>query len=304
MNRMGTFQPTGKYKNYSLSTTKPFSSHAFYQEKVRTPQEMIYGKLKKIGELLESLYPKLTDHFSGNAKIVIERNLKILMGDLDLMQKGLRNDPHAFDTSKLKINQHCISEMRNICDTLQTVKTYEHEFRKLGQIRHFLHELEHLIQPTHFEKSLQCALMKIKPSKITKPKRKVSMKAKKTLAVKPKAKLSVKKVVKKVTKPKAKVAVKAKKTSAAKSKAKSSVKRVAKPKLKAVAKPRAKSSIKKVVKRVGVKSKVAKKVVAKIKKAPARTRAKVTLKRAAKSVARPRAKVAAKSRKKSVATHK
>lgn len=172
----------GKYKNYSLATSKPVSSHAFYQEKVWTLQERIYNSLKKITELLESLYMKLADNFSGNIKVVIERNLETLIKDLDLMQKGFRKDPSSFNTNKLKINQSHITEMRNVCDSLQTVNSYENEFKKLGKIKHALKELEHLIKPTSLEIRLEKARVK------SKPKTKLPAKSKKTLPAKSKPK--------------------------------------------------------------------------------------------------------------------
>ena len=63
-------------------------SHALYKEKVWTLQEHIYQKLKKVAEFLDSLYPKLTDDFSMNIKVVIEKNLEILMKDLALPATG------------------------------------------------------------------------------------------------------------------------------------------------------------------------------------------------------------------------
>jgi hypothetical protein len=163
MSKMGTFQPTEKYKNYSQPNSKPFKSHSFYTEKVWTLQEQINKKLKKIAEFIESLYPKLTDDFRGNIQIVIEKNVETLVKDLDLLQTELHNNPSTFNTSKLKTNQHYINEMKHACDTLQTISSYEHEFKKLGKIKHALTELEHLIQPTSFEKSLKTAQVKSKP---------------------------------------------------------------------------------------------------------------------------------------------
>src|ERR1700722_12738971 len=112
MGKMGAYQPTENYKNYSLPTSKPLKSHAFYKEKVWTLQEQIYKKLKKVAKLLESLYPKLTDDFSKNIKVVIENNLKTLIKDLDLMQHNLYKNPDSFNTNKLKINQYHITEMK------------------------------------------------------------------------------------------------------------------------------------------------------------------------------------------------
>lgn len=102
MGKLGTYQPIEQYKNYSLPTSKPLRSHPFYQEKVWTLQEQIYKKLRKVAESLESLYPKLTDDFSGKTKILIEKNLETLLEDLDLMQSGFHKNPEAFNRNKLK----------------------------------------------------------------------------------------------------------------------------------------------------------------------------------------------------------
>ena len=155
MSKMAVYQPIEKYKNYSFSTTKPFKSHAFYEEKEWNLQDHIYKKLNKLEKLLESLHPKLTDDFSRNTKTVIEKNLDLLKKDLDLMQNGLHKNPYSFDTKKLKTNENFILEMKNVCDHLQNVKSYEHEFRTLSHIKHALHELEHLIHPMSLEKSLE-----------------------------------------------------------------------------------------------------------------------------------------------------
>lgn len=184
MGKIGAYQPTEKYKNFSLPTSKPLKSHAFYKEKVWTLQEQIYKKLKKVAELLESLYPKLTDDFSKNIKVVVEKNLEILIKDLDLMQHGFHKNPDSFNTNKLKINQHHITEMKNVCDTLQTVSSYEYEFKNLGKIKHALHELEHLIQPTSFERSLEKARVKSKQKavpEVPEKKRHILLKAKKKM---------------------------------------------------------------------------------------------------------------------------
>jgi len=181
MGKMGAYQPTENYKNYSLPTSKPLKSHAFYKEKVWTLQEQIYKKLKKVAEFLESLYPKLTDDFSKSIKVVIEKNLEILIENLDLMQHGLHKNPDSFNTNKLKINQHRITEMKNVCDTLQTIKSYEYEFKNLGKIKHALNELEHLIQPTSFERSLEKARVKSKPKTVPEKKEHILVEAKKKI---------------------------------------------------------------------------------------------------------------------------
>ncbi len=205
MSKIGVYRPEDKYKNYSLSTSKPLKSHAYFTEKVWTMQEQIYKKLKNVAKYLESLYPKLTDDFGKNIKVMIEKNLGILIKDLDLMQQSLHKNPDSFNTKKLKINQHHIDEMRNVCDALQTVNTYEYEFKNLGKTKHALNELEHLIQPTKFEKSLEKAQVKSgqktksakklpKQKKTAKPARKLKSSGKKV--AKPKRKLPAKSVLK------------------------------------------------------------------------------------------------------------
>jgi hypothetical protein len=234
MRKMNVYQPPEKYIDYSLSTSKPFKSHMFYKEKVRTLQTQILKKLKTVAEFLESLYPELTDDFSMNVKVVIEKNLETLRKDLDLLQSGLQKNPYSFHTNKLKINQHHITEMKNVCETLQTVRSYEHESKKLGKIKHALHELEHLIQPTSFESSLLKANVKSKakpkaankePKKKIKEKSTVNPKTKKAISKKAKStKNLLKPSVKKATKPKPKLPAKHKNllTSKPKTKIKSS----------------------------------------------------------------------------------
>lgn len=200
MGKIGAYQPTEKYKNYSLPTSKPLRSHAFYKEKVWTLQERIFKKLKKVAELLESLYPKLTDDFSKNIKIVIEKNLKTLIKDLDLMQNDLHQNPYSFNTNKLKINQHHITQMKNVCDTLQTVRSYEYEFKNLGKIKHALNELEHLIQPTSFEKSLE-ARAKSKQKTVPAKKEQILVEAKKKIEEDSIVKSKKQKAISKKTKP-------------------------------------------------------------------------------------------------------
>ena len=201
MGKMGAYQPTEKYKNYSLPTSKPLSSHAFYKEKVSTLQEKIYKKLKKVAELLKSLYPKLTDEFSKNIKIIIEKNQEILIKDLDLMQSGLYKNPGSFNTNKLKINQHRIIEMKNICDTLQIVRSYEHEFKNLGKIKHALNELEHLIQPTSFERGLEKARVKSKPKVVPAKKEHILVEAPKKIKEESIVKSKKQKAISKQAKP-------------------------------------------------------------------------------------------------------
>lgn len=201
MGKLGAYEPIDQYKNYSLPTSKPLRSHPFYQEKVWTLQDQIYKKLKKIAELLESLYPKLTDDFNQNTKNVIEKNLKTVIEDLDLLQQGFHKNKYTFNTKKLKTNQQCITEMKNACDTLQTVRAYEYEFRNLGKIKHALTELEHLIQPTSFERNLEKTQAKSKPKAVPAKKRPILVKAKKKIKEESIAKSKKQKVILKKAKP-------------------------------------------------------------------------------------------------------
>lgn len=238
MGTIGTYRPPEKYKNYSLPTSKPLRSHAFYTEKVWTLPEQIYKKLKKVAEFLESLYPKLTDDFSKNIKVMIEKNLEILIKDLDLMQHSLHKTPSSFNTNKLKINQHRITEMKNICDTLQTVRSYKYEFKNLGKIKHALKELEHLIQPTSFERSLEKAHVESKPKTVPAKKEHFPVEAKEKIKEKSVVKSKKQKTI---SKKKAKPAMKLpkqikieskqpKKSAAPLHKLKASEKKVTKPK--------------------------------------------------------------------------
>lgn len=233
MSRMGTYESTDKYKNYSLPTFKNRTSG--YQEKVWTLQEQIYLKLKHIAQSLESLYPKLTAASNMNIKVAIEKNLETLSEDLNLMTSGLQKNPDSFNTKTLKTNQHRIDEMKHVCDNLQTISSYESEFKNLSKIKHTLTELEHLIQPTSLERSLQKTTIEKKTKKTptkkkptlaatkkkTKPKSTVKSQKKKVISkkAKPKAK-SLKPPAKKVIKPKKTIPTKRKKTLTAKSKAK------------------------------------------------------------------------------------
>lgn len=202
MDKMGSYQQsTEKYKNFSLPTSRPFKSHTFYKEKVWTLQEQINHKLKKLARFLESLYPQLTDDFSKNSKVVIERNLEKLFKDLDLMQSGLHKNPYSFNTNKLKTNQRCIAEMKNVCDNLQSVSSYKYEFNKLGKIKHALNELEHLIQSANFEKSSETAHIKLKPKTVPAKKAPILVKAKKKLKEKSIVKSKKQKAISKKAKP-------------------------------------------------------------------------------------------------------
>lgn len=181
MGKMGAYQPPEKYKNYLLPTSKPLKSHAFYKEKVWTLQEQVYKKLKKLAKLLENLYPKLTDNFSKNIKIMIEKNLTTLIKDLDIIKNSLDKNLDSFRTDKLKINQNHINEMKTACDNLQTISSYEHEFKNIGKIKHALHELEHLIQPTSIEKNSKKTLIKNKEKLVPAKKESSLVKAKKKI---------------------------------------------------------------------------------------------------------------------------
>lgn len=193
MVKMKAHIPAVTYKNYTLPTAKPFKSDTYYKEKVWTVQEHIYQKLKKISEFLETLYPTLSDKFSKNIKGVVEKNIKILFKDLDLLQSSFHKEPESFNTKKLNVNQHSITEMKNVCDTLQTISTYEYESKNLGKIKHVLNELEHLIQPTKLEKSLEKARAKSKPKTATTKKKPIPVKAKKVIKEKHKVEVKIKK---------------------------------------------------------------------------------------------------------------
>jgi hypothetical protein len=160
MRRSNPYQPAEQFKDYTLSSPKRFKSHMYYQEKVVTLSQRIYKKLKTLSELLESLYPSLTHDAHKNIKAAIKKNVEILIVDLGEMQKDLDNNPSNFNTKDLKTNQNCINDMKSVCDNLQTVSTFEHEFKKLGKIKHVLTELEHLLEPTMYEKNYQEAKMK------------------------------------------------------------------------------------------------------------------------------------------------
>lgn len=239
MGNMETYRSTGKYKNYSLPTSKPLRSHALYKEKVWTLQEQIHRQLTKVAEHLESLYPKLTDDFSKNIKPVIKKNLEVLLGDLDLMQASLQKNPDSFNKNKLKTNQSHITEMKNVCNNLQTVSSYEYEFKNVGKLKHALNELEHLIQPTSFEKSLKKARAKSNRKAVATKKERILVEAKKKTKEKSMAKSKKQKAVSKKAKPATKSSKrikvdsrKPKKSKAAANKPKSSAKKVAKSKTK------------------------------------------------------------------------
>lgn len=195
---MGVYHQMGKYKNYSLLTPRLLRSHqTYYKEKTWTLQEQIYIKLKKIAKNLQSLYPKLSDDFSNNIKGVIEKNIGILVDDLNLMQMSLQKNPYSFVIHKLKTTQRRITEMKNVCNTLQTVSTYEYEFKNLGKIKHALNELEHLIKPTNFERSLEKARVRSKPKRVHAKKEDIVMKTKKKVKEKPPVKSKKKKAISK-----------------------------------------------------------------------------------------------------------
>ncbi len=261
MGEIGKYQTTYNVKNYGLPTAKPQRSHPYFHEKIWTLQEQIFKKLNIIAELLLNLYPKLTDNFSINIKGVIETNLKTLIDDLEFLQSGLNKDPSTFHTSKLNTNQKHIDEMKHVCDTLQTVSSYEYEFKNLGKIKHALHELGHLIQPSHFDTILKETQDRIERSDKAAAKKTSIRTAKKTT----KAKVAVKTKKKKTVKPKdnkmnklAKPAKKATKTAAKK---KAPAKR-AKPAVKKTVKAKAPAK-KKTVKKAAPKKAAAKKKAAK-----------------------------------------
>lgn len=243
MSKIGIYQRPDKIKNYSFPTSKPLRSHPLFKEKVWTLQEQIHEKLRKLAEHLESLYPKLSDNYNRNINVVVDNNIEALIKYLDVMQSGFYKNPYTFNTDKLKTNQDCITGMKNVCDTLQSVRSYENEAKKLGKIKHALKELEHLIQPTRLERSL--AMTSVKPKKTAAKKehtqvaaKKKSVTSKKKTAISKKAKPATKvrkpikkvsklpkKPAKKVTKTTSKLPVKKKKvvTVKAKPKAKSTV---------------------------------------------------------------------------------
>lgn len=224
MGKLGAYQPEEKYKNYLLPTSKPLRSHPFYKEKVWTLQEQIYKKLKKVAELLESLYPKLTDDFSKNVKAVIEKNIEILMKDLDLIQHSWDKKPESFNTNKLNVNERHITDMKNVCDNLQAVRSYEYEFKNLGKIKHALKELEHLILPRSFRS---------KPKTVPVKKDHILVKAKKKTSEKSVVKS---KAISKKIKPAVKLSKQTKKSAKPVHKLKSSERKVAKSKPKSLAK--------------------------------------------------------------------
>lgn len=236
MGKMGAYQPTEKFKNYLLPTSKPLRSHSFYKEKVWTLQEQIYKKLHIVAGFLERLYPKLTDDFSENIKVVIKKNIETLIEDLDLMQTGLHKNPYSFNTNKLKTNQHRITEMKKVCDTLQTVGAYENEYKNLGKIKHALHELELLIQPTSLEMSLEKARVRSKPKTVRAKKEQILVGGQKKIKEKSVANPKKQKAISKKSKPTTKL-LKPVKTASKQPKApvhklKQSEKKVAKPKSK------------------------------------------------------------------------
>lgn len=255
MSKIGAYQPPDKYKNYTQATTKPFKSHMYYQEKVWTLPEQIYKKLKTVAELLEELYPKITDDFSKNIHATIDKNLQVLLGDLDFLRRGLDKDPRSFNTNKLKVNQSHIHEMKKVCDNLQTISSYEYNFKKAGKIKHALHELEHLLQPTSNIKDLKMAPVKSLPKKAPVKKAKAAIGEKKKTTKAPLAKPKKAKTASKPLKPIKKALKPApKKAKAPVHKTKAPVKTPAKPKSKLSVKPK-KTAAPKPKKPVAVKAK-------------------------------------------------
>lgn len=265
MGKIGQYQPRENLKKYSLPMDKPFKGHPYYTEKVWSVQELINKKLNKLANQLDDLYPQLKETVSMNLKVTIEKNLEILNKDLELMQNEMKKNPFSFNTDKLKTNFKLITEMKDVCTLLQSTKSYENEFKKLSKIKHTLHQLEHLIQPTKFEKSLEESREKIQKTnpaekekkqagdnkKETKEKTMATLVSKKAKSAKKtvkskqldskapkKNKTPVKKVVKKVAKPK--VTAKPQKTT----KTRTSAKVTASTKPKKVLKAKPKTTVK------------------------------------------------------------
>lgn len=219
MSKIGEYNPTEKYKRYSLITPKHDKTHPLYNEREKTLQDHIFKKLKKVSELLESIYPKLADDTSANIKEVIESNLAVLFDNLYLMQSHLHKNPYTFNTSKLKANQKSIAEMKKAADTLQTVSSFENEFKKLSKIKHALHELVQLIEPKVLVAPAKPAAKKETPKSPVKKAAPVKKAKPKAASSKPKA------AVKKPIKAKKKApSANLKKTPAKTAKSKSSVK--------------------------------------------------------------------------------
>jgi len=281
MVKVPTKKPPENFKNFTRPNAKPSNSHSVFQEKVWTLPELIYKKIRIIADLLESLHSKLTESSSKNIKSASENNLKILIKDLDVIQKGLKRNPSSFKTDNLKTNLKCINEMKHVCNALQLHSAYKSEFQNLGHIKHELHELEHLVQPTIYEKSAEKIIEIGKLDKTT-----TKEENKKTINQKPKVKsmnkLSTSKTVKKPVAKTTPIKVASKKPVAKKavSKAKPVVKKATKPVAK-VTKP------KKVVSKLVVKAKTAVS----------------TVKHAVKKIAKPKAKVAVKKIFKPVVKH-
>lgn len=226
MSKIGEYNPTEKYKRYSLITPKHDKTHPLYNEREKTLQDHIFKKLKKVSELLESIYPKLADDTSANIKEVIESNLAVLFDNLYLMQSHLHKNPYTFNTSKLKANQKSIAEMKKAADTLQTVSSFENEFKKLSKIKHALHELVQLIEPKVMVAPAKPAAKKETPKSPVKKAAPVKKTKPKAASSKPKAASSKPKAaVKKPIKAKKKApSANLKKTPAKTAKSKSSVK--------------------------------------------------------------------------------
>lgn len=205
---MNSFQPSDKYKNYSLPTAKPSSHQPFYyQQKERTLQEQISHKLEKLTEFLEHLYPELSDKSNRNIKVTIKKNLETFTDDLDLMKGDFQKNPYTFNTDALKTNESCIAEMKDVCDALKTFVVKEDELKKFGKIKHILTELEHLIHPklTNFEKSIEKARIESKQKIGTEKKESIRVKAQNKIKEKPLVKSKKKKAVSKKVKPAAKL---------------------------------------------------------------------------------------------------
>lgn len=143
MSKIGVFQPADKEKNYLLPPSK--KSHSFHEETEKPLVNIIYKKLKKVTELLESLYYNLADDSGNHIKSAVGDNLKLLIKDLELMHNELKKTPFAFNTTKRNKNQHCIHEMQGACESLQKLSPKDIEVKQLAKIKHALHELDELI---------------------------------------------------------------------------------------------------------------------------------------------------------------
>ncbi len=138
MSRIGAYKPEDKQKNFLLPPFK--KSHTFHEEKEKNFETIVYKKLKKVAELLESLYYNLSDDFGKNIKASVGQNLKLLITDLEIMHNSLKKTPFPFNK-----NLHCIHEMEGACSSLQKLSPNAIEVKQLSKIKHALHELDTLL---------------------------------------------------------------------------------------------------------------------------------------------------------------